>query len=234
MRQLISDISKSFLHYVFPQLCIHCNKSLLLEENTLCLHCLSLIPFIQYNTQVETLTTQRLSNAAIFQHAISLAYFEDNGILQHLLHELKYKQNKRIGTYLGDMLGIELVNNHPWANNIDAIIPVPIHPQKQKLRGYNQSILIANSVSKKINKPILSDVLIKVIQNKSQTKMGRLERVFNTQEVFEVQQKSLLKEKHILLIDDVLTTGSTIITCTEQLKQEPTCKVSVATIGVVI
>jgi ComF family protein len=209
-----------------------CNKPLLEEEEILCLNCnVYNIPRTAYHHIADNETLMRFTGRVPVQKATSFAYFANEGLLQHLLHELKYNDRKDIGIYLGKQLGYDL-QQIVWADAIDAIVPVPLHPDKQKQRGYNQSELIAAGMSKVLDIPVLPGGLKRTRNTESQTQKTREERIENMSDAFEIADKDALAGKHILLIDDVLTTGATLEACALALRQAKDVTISIATIGV--
>ena len=163
--------------------------------------------------------------------ATSLAYFTADGLLQHLLHQLKYKENKAVGLFLGRQLGYDLRQLH-WAKDIDMIVPVPLHPKKEVLRGYNQSELIAGGLGEILNITVNTSVLSRSRHTESQTQKTREQRIENMQDAFIVKNAEEYSSKHILLTDDVLTTGATLEACANALLAIPSVRISIATIGV--
>jgi ComF family protein len=148
-----------------------------------------------------------------------------------MIHELKYKNNAMAGKYLGKMLGKE-IKNSPRFTNIDAIIPMPMHKIKERKRGYNQAELIANGVAEELNVDVAKNALQKIKQTDTQTKKQRWERWKNTEEVFLLQDLHLLENKHVLLIDDVVTTGASIEACGIEMLKTKGIRLSVATIAI--
>jgi ComF family protein len=148
-----------------------------------------------------------------------------------MIHELKYKNNAMAGKYLGKMLGKE-IKNSPRFKNIDAIIPMPMHKKKERRRGYNQAELIANGVAEELNVDVAKNALQKIKQTDTQTKKQRWERWKNTEEVFLLQDLHLLENKHVLLIDDVVTTGASIEACGIEMLKTKGIRLSVATIAI--
>jgi ComF family protein len=209
-----------------------CNKSLLDEEEILCLTCnVYNIPRTAYHHIAENETAMRFVGRVPVQKGTSFAYFTNEGLLQHLLHELKYNEREDIGVYLGKQLGYDLKQTG-WASSIDAIVPVPLHPEKQKLRGYNQSRNIAEGISEVLGLPVLAGAVERVRNTESQTQKSREERIENMKEAFAVKAPGQIAGKHLLVTDDVLTTGATIEACALALLTVPGVTISVATIGV--
>ncbi len=218
-------------HLLYPRLCDACRTPLIQQEQCLCLRCESLLPFTHFHTLANNESTQRLAGRFPFVKATSLAYFTEEGMLQHLLHQLKYQHKERIGWYLGRLLGIALQRAH-W--EVDVVMGVPLHQKKEALRGFNQSQLIGEGISEQIHTPLLKDAVIRVKNTSSQTNKSRQERIDNVKDAFAVKQAKAIEGKHILLIDDVLTTGATIEACATALLQVPNCRLSIATIGIAV
>lgn len=223
---------KGLAHLVYPRLCMGCNKPLLEEEEILCLNCnVYNIPRTAYHHIAGNETAMRFAGRIPHLKATSFAYFTSEGLLQHLLHELKYNNREDIGLYLGKQFGYDLAQTG-WAKDIEGIIPVPLHPEKEKARGYNQSQRIAEGMSSVLHISVWSDVLVRVRNTESQTQKNREERIENMKKAFSLQKPGRLAGKSVLLIDDVLTTGATLEACALALLKEPGIRVSFATIGI--
>lgn len=173
----------------------------------------------------------RFAGRIPYAHATSFAYFTNEGLLQHLLHGLKYKNRKETGRWLGKQFALDLSQTN-WIKGVDGIIPVPLHHKKEAQRGYNQSLLIAEGLSNVLHIPILDKALVRNRHTESQTKKTRAERMQNMQDAFAIKQANVLINKHLLLLDDVLTTGATLESCAITLLKMPGTKVSIATIGI--
>jgi ComF family protein len=231
--QTVKAFTHSLIHLFYPRLCEGCNKPLLAAEQVLCISCALELPETGF-AQIEGNEAElRFAGRVPFAHATSLAYFTGDGLLQHLLHGLKYKNHKETGTYLGRRLGKALLKTQ-WASSVDLIIPVPLHKAKKASRGYNQSMLIAEGISEILKIPAGDDRLLRVRQTVSQTNKSRADRVKNMEEAFRVKNKGSLTGKHILLCDDVLTTGATLEACALALLDEENIKISFATIGIAV
>jgi ComF family protein len=191
------------------------------------------IPETNHHHIADNETALRFAGRIPFVRAASLAYFTNEGLLQHLLHGLKYRNKKEIGYYLGRRLAKNLKNGD-WASTVDMIIPVPLHKAKKAKRGYNQSLLIAQGMSEILNIPSNDGLLLRIRDTESQTHKTRIERVNNMTEAFKIKENAGLECKHILLVDDVLTTGATLEACALALMQAESVKISVATIGIAI
>lgn len=221
----------SFFRLFYPKLCEGCHQPLYEDEKILCLSCEANLSYTKFTSPFHNDTTLRLAGRFPFYTATSLAYFYPEGLLQQLLHALKYKYRKDIGYYLGNLLGIWLSDQDIHA---DYVIPVPIHPRKQRKRGYNQAYLLASGVSKILNLPIHNQALIRTKDTESQTKHNRELRNISVAQAFKVKDPISLANSHILLIDDVLTTGATLEACARALYTIPSIKISIATVGLVM
>lgn len=226
----LKEIAVGLIHLLYPRLCEGCAKPLLTAEQVLCTGCHAHLPKTEYHDINDNDTALRLAGRIPFQYATSFAYFTNDGLLQHLMHGLKYKGRKEIGIYLGRQFGIDL-SGSTWATGIDFILPVPLSRRKEASRGYNQSALIAKGMSDTLNIPVLYDTLLRTRHTESQTQKSRAERIDNMKDAFTIHNQQLLAHKHVLIIDDVLTTGATIEACALALKDVPDVKISIASIG---
>ncbi len=229
---MLKDLTHGLTHLVYPRLCEGCSKPLLAEEEVLCLNCnVYYLPRTAYHHIADNETAMRFTGRVPIVKATSFAYFTAEGLLQHLLHGLKYQGKEYIGTYLGKQLGYDLLQLN-WASGIDYIIPIPLHRDKLNLRGYNQTELIANGISKVLHIPVDTETLYRTRNTESQTQKSREERMVNMQDAFAVRAMDKLSGKHVLLIDDVLTTGATLESAAQALLTIPALHISIATIGV--
>jgi ComF family protein len=229
-RNKAADMIRGLTHIFYPRLCEGCNKPLLQKEEVLCLSCSLQLPKTTYHNIADNETFTRFAGRVSIQHATSLAYFTNDGLLQHLLHGLKYNGKKDNGIYLGKQLGHELMHTD-WILAIDLIVPVPLHKKKEAQRGYNQSTLIANGIAEVVNKPALA-AIARRRHTETQTHKTREQRVLNMQDAFEITIRNAVEGKHVLLVDDVLTTGATLESCANVLIAA-NARVSIATIGIV-
>lgn len=216
---------------LFPRLCEGCRKPLVTSEEVICIGCETHLSYTHYHHIPDNETALRLSGRIHFQHATSLAYFINKGLLQHLIHGLKYNGKTQNGIYLGKELGTAIKNNN-W--NIDAIIPVPLHKKKELSRGYNQSMVIGKGISEILEVPVLNNVLVRTRYTESQTDKTREERIQNVSDAFKVIKPQEILGRHILLIDDVLTTGATLEACATSLLSLQNVTISIATCGIAV
>ena len=229
----VSEIRESLIHLFYPQLCEGCSRPLLANEDVLCMECDTLLPETNYHSDPNNETTLRIAGRIPFIRATSFAYFTDDSLLQHLLHGLKYQGKKENGTYLGSRLATSL-STSDWLSDISVIIPVPLHPAKEAIRGYNQSTVIGDALGTASGIAVSDQILSRTRQTESQTKKTRAERAANMEGAFVVNTPHLHRGKHVLLLDDVLTTGATIEACAAAFSSVPDVKISVVTIGIAV
>ena len=220
-----------FINLMFPAVCIVCGNALLQNEHQLCLSCLNDIPKTNYHLIDENPIEKGFWGKVRIHRATSCFFFEKGSPFQKLLHMMKYKGNKEIGELMGKYAAADLLDS-PDFTSIDIIIPVPLHPLKYRSRGYNQSEWIAKGISSVLQKPLDCSTLIRVRENPSQTLKSVFERYENTEGIFELTDKLLLEGKHVLLVDDVLTTGSTVEACARALLETKRIKISIFTLAV--
>jgi ComF family protein len=204
--------------------------ALLRHEDILCTICFHQLPKTNFHLQENNPVYRIFWGRVTVEHAAAWCYFQKGGKVQHLIHLMKYNGKKEIGQYLGLIYGRELMLS-PLYQNVDVIIPVPLHPKKKRKRGYNQSELIAKGLSETMKIPVDTKTLIRTTASDSQTKKSRYRRWENVKEIFCVTNFTLLQNKHILLVDDVLTTGATIDSCATELLKIYGVKISVVALA---
>jgi len=214
----------SFINLIYPAICTICNQGLAKGERSICIQCVDDFPRITNTSFVEN----KFKGQINYNFAFSMYAYERNSKISRALKSLKYDQNNEIGLFLGEKLGLEL-HKHNLLNDIDVLIPVPVTNQRLKKRGYNQAEIICNGIQKISNIEIESQILKRNSFFKSQTKLNRNLRFENIDKVFYCDSKDL-ENKKILLIDDVLTTGATLISCAEALYNKGVAEISIATI----
>lgn len=214
----------------FPLLCAGCNTPLVRGEDVLCLGCLADLPKTHFASYTANPVAEIFIGRANIVYGNAFCHFDKGGKVQYLLHRLKYRGRKEIGYRLGFLFGSELVRTIEFSE-IDAILPVPLHKKKQRKRGYNQSIEICRGISEAMNKPMITENLVRKKHTSSQTSKGRFDRWQNVSGIFDVKNSNSLKGKHLLLVDDVITTGATLESCCEELLKISGVKVSVAALA---
>lgn len=218
------------LNLFYPHVCYACGDSLTNQENIVCLSCELKLPRTGFHMHDDNPISRVFWGRVKLEAASSFLFFNKGGHVQELIHALKYKGKKETGVYLGKLFGLDLKNS-PVFKNIDLVIPVPLHPKKLHKRGFNQSDTIAKGIGQALDIEVDREHLIRLVNTDSQTKKTRYNRWENVKNVFGVTDEERLKSKHILLVDDVLTTGATLEACASTLLDVEKIKVSVATLA---
>jgi len=219
-----------FVSLLFPQLCPACGESLMAGEHVICTDCRFNLPFTNFHLQPDNIVARQFWGKVNLEAAYALYYFAKGGKIQNLMHHFKYRGMQQIGVLLGNIAGGQLTKNDIF-KTVDIIIPVPLHKKRLRQRGYNQSTCFANGLAEKLNTPVDETSLVRTKATETQTHRSRFSRFENMQEVFAVIEPEKLKNKHILLVDDVVTTGSTLEACAMQLLKIEGVKLSIATIA---
>jgi len=218
-------IRESLAHLLFPRLCEGCQQPLIYQEDVLCLGCALSLPRSGFHDIPLNEAALRLAGRIPFERATAFGIFTVEGLLQHLLHRLKYKGRSGIGRYLGQQAGRDLLNAS-WASDLNGIVPVPLHPAKERLRGFNQAGILAGGLSEVLRIPVCDKLLQRTRHTSSQTQKSREERVQNVGTAFALRQPPA-PGSHLLLVDDVLTTGATLESAARPLLLEPDVRISI-------
>ena len=200
------------------------------QNQTLCIKCRLTLPRTDYHRSTVNPVSQHFWGRLDVEKATSFLHFKKQSITQKLIHKLKYEGRQEIGFFLGNMAALEL-DDDGFFDGIDLIIPVPMHPSKRKKRGYNQAEIIARGVSNHTQILLLADYLLKKVHTETQTNKSRSHRFRNVDQSYAIDQECKQDATHILLIDDVITTGSTIEACGKILKDSLDCRLSVLTLA---
>ena len=217
---------KSIINLFFPKVCSGCNSFLLTNENVICTHCRHDIPLTNHHLIADNDAFKKLYGRIPVLHASALFYFHKKGIVQQLIHNLKYKGHEEIGTILGEWYAEDLKTINSL-HDIDQIIPVPLHRRKLKERGYNQVTAFGKALSSSLNVEYNNSILVRNIYSKTQSKKNLLGRTEGIETIFDVSFTDSDHNKHFLLIDDVITTGSTLEACSRALLKIPGARISI-------
>ncbi len=218
------------LELFFPALCITCGDRLISQEKYVCVKCWSDLPVTNFHFDADNKVAQLFWGRIKIENATSYFTFKKGSIYQQLIHSVKYRGLKELGFETGRRFGAALSDSESFAA-VDVIIPVPLHPLKEKKRGYNQSEWIAKGIADTLGKSYSVSELKRNIHTSTQTKKNRFERWKNVENIFVVEHPEILAGKHILLVDDIITTGSTLEASAYQLLKIEGVKVSIATLG---
>lgn len=227
---IIADSFRSVTNLFFPRLCPGCGNDLFGKAELLCLSCIDNLPITNFhlhsNNPVEKVFWGRLPLVC----ASSYLYFTKGSILQQLMHAFKYKGKKEIGLYFGRCMGTTFIQSNRF-NQIDALIPLPLHPKKERVRGYNQATILCEGIAEIFKVPVLKDIIARRTATQTQTHKNRIHRWQNIEGKFLLSNPEIISGKHVLLIDDVVTTGATLESCGRQLIDIPGLRLSIATLA---
>jgi ComF family protein len=227
------DIWDDFISLLFPRVCYACGNHLLRNEKIICTHCYISIPRTNYHLTAYNPVAQLFWGRCQVSRAAAFSFYTKGSRIRKLIHNLKYKGIREVGYELGRIYGQSLKNTG-FSDEMDLIIPVPLHASKQRKRGFNQSEIISGGISETIGLPVDLKSLVRINSSDTQTKRSRYERWMNVEGIFAVNEPEKLKGKHILLVDDVITTGSTLEACAGELFKIENVKVSVVALAVAV
>jgi competence protein ComFC len=227
MLRHIKFASRSALQLIYPASCCICENDLMINENHVCSKCAYDLPYITTNEQDVTKLTKLFWGRVDIEQIHSYLNYQKGNSVQAILHHIKYKSRPKIATHFGRLLAKSIPTDHSYKS----IVPVPLHPKKLLKRGFNQSMAIAEGLSEILEIPINEKCIKRNAYNESQTKFSKYDRYENVRSIFTVTKPEQVKGQHILLVDDVLTTGATIEACAAALLMVEGCKVSIATLA---
>ncbi|WP_298531120.1 ComF family protein [uncultured Algibacter sp.] len=222
---------KSLVNLFFPKVCYACHNLLGDHEDTICVTCRHDLPVTNFHFDNNNRVEKTLYGRAQIKTGTALFRFEKKGNVQQLIHNLKYKGYEDIGFVLGNWLGSELKTLKIY-EDVDMVIPVPLHKKKLKKRGYNQVAKFGQQIAQNLKADYRDDLLVKITNTRSQTKKGRISRWINPVELFALKNMNTIDAKHILLVDDIITTGATLEACILVLKQINNVEISIATMAI--
>lgn len=221
---------KNLLNLFFPKVCLGCSAHLGDYEDYVCLECRHELPLTNFHFNGDDRVKNVLYGRVPLEHATSLLHFSKKGIVQQLLHNLKYRGQEDVGLFLGKWLGQELKNLEAY-RNIDLVVPVPIHKAKMRKRGYNQVHKFGEEIAAALQVPFNNKILQKRSSTKTQVFKDRLRRLDTDKSTFRVADENELKGKHLLLVDDIITTGATVEACAQVLLNIEGVSLSLATMA---
>lgn len=235
--QVKSNLIKSAFHLwgdfvtlFFPNHCLGCSNSLFKGEEILCTRCILQLPKTKYHEEIDNTIKSRLHGRIHLSYAMAFLKFRKTGVVQHLLHQLKYNNHPEIGVRLGKLYGKDLVDSG-YDKQFDLIIPIPLHKSRKRRRGYNQSEKFAEGLSGMLQIPWDENIVERKIKTTTQTRKSKIERWENVKDVFLIKQPEKIRDKKILLVDDVITTGATLEACGHQLLNMGCSSLSIACIA---
>lgn len=228
---LFKTVVDSVAHILFPQVCNGCGSDLVSKHQLLCLCCTENL----YETGFESLRGNPVEKALWgrlpFYAAMSQYYFSKDSLLQQLIHQFKYKNARNLGIYFGKLMGATLKDT-PIGTTVNALVPLPLFPDKERKRGYNQAALLCEGMSEILGLPVVHDAVRRVRYTSTQTHKTRMDRWQNVEGVFTATANNSIAGKHVLLVDDVITTGATIEACGNAIVEDvPDVTISIATLA---
>ncbi len=222
---------RNFFELFFPSTCCVCGTPLVGDEHELCTNCLLKLPEATTTLKDNNFVEQRFIGRVPAEHCSALLVYRRKTNAQKILHQIKYYGNEKLGIVMGRQLGLHLAQSGLY-DSVDLLVPVPLHRRKERRRGYNQSLRICQGIAQTFPRPIVNDNLVRIRRTDSQTHKTRLQRLDNMQGVFAVKDSEALKNKHILLVDDVITTGATTEACWIAMRSIEGLRISIAALAV--
>ena len=229
----LTQYFNGFTHLFFPHICEGCGTDVLNHDSILCAACHEQLPVTGFIETAGNLVEKKFYGQLKAEAAGAAYYFTREGMLQHLIKQLKYHGNKEVGFYLGRQLGNYLMRTSRF-NDVDVIIPLPLNPRKEKKRGYNQAAVIAEGINSIWPKPVNTKAVERRIFTETQTQKDRISRWQSMRNVFAITGGPALANKNILLVDDIITTGATLEACGEKILQVPGTKLFITTVAFTI
>ena len=221
-------VFNDLLQTLFPTYCLGCRRAVP-QKTTLCLHCISELPITNYHLSTSNQLLKLLNEITPVEAATSLVFFEKQGFVQQLIHQLKYMNKEQLGSVFGGLLGEKLLDSS--FSTCDYVVPIPLHRRRERKKGYNQVTQFGQQLAKQLHIECIDRNLIRTKATKTLVRLNKQERVHQIKGAFSVVNPSFFIKKHILLIDDVVTTGATLSEAANYLLQIEGVRVSVATIA---
>ncbi len=226
-----SSLLQDMVRFVYPHSCLGCGYEIFDKKHFLCLRCLKALPYTGFEKASKNYISGLFAGRLPVEKAASWLFFGKDGLTQKLIHQIKYRGNTALGEYLGYMMGSQLMEAN-WLKGIDLLIPLPLNSKKLKIRGYNQSEVICRGLGLATGIAVEEVAVMRTIYTQTQTKKSRLQRWSNVEHVFDLQNAQILEHKHVLLVDDVITTGATMDACGQVLSAVRGLKLSVLSLAV--
>lgn len=229
----VKNYLEDFLHLFFPHNCVGCGTDILNNDDLLCAYCLTQLPETGFLAMPANPVEKIFYGRLPVQHAGSAFYFNKDSLLQHLIIQFKYKNNREAGIYLGKILG-RAIRDAVRFDDTDVIVPLPLNEKKLFKRGYNQASMLAKGIAEVWQKPIIENAVERIQFTETQTHKNRITRWQTMEGVFKVTDESVLKNKHVLLLDDIITTGATLESCGAAILKTESTKISICTLAYTI
>lgn len=231
--KLLSELNTALndLWYtMYPTLCMACAKNPRIKEGIFCVHCLHAMPYSDHFKVADNKVVQKFYGRVPLHFGAAVLNFRPGGIVQKMMHHLKYERKREIAITMGEIAGDHCLTSSHFSMP-DLMVPVPLHPSKEYVRGYNQSLVFGRGVQHVLNIPLSDDIVVKRTKTASQTGKSRTDRVNNVKSTFALNKAELIRDKHVMILDDVVTTGATIEAVAIRLKEGGARELSVLTIA---
>jgi ComF family protein len=233
MKNRVKEIGGAISQLFFPRHCPGCGSDLLSGNNPVCPICIQLLPITEFEKHAGNPVERIFWGRARVKAASAHYYFTKDSRLQHIIHQFKYKGRLEAGIYFGKIMGSALIESQRF-NNIQAILPLPLFKNREKQRGYNQAEILCRGISEKISTPMLKGTIIRLSPTQTQTTKDRIDRWQNMKEKFQIISPLELQHKHVLLVDDIITTGATLDACANAIQEIEGITISIAVLGYTI
>lgn len=217
-------------NFFFPLICPGCGETLGNDANKLCWRCLAELPVTGFENYPDNPVAKMFYGRMPLQLATAFLFFNTGSLAQHIIHQIKYKNNIELGKYMGSIMANAMAKNQAW-QGVEVIVPLPLNRKKLIKRGYNQSLVICEGLAEVLQKPIETVAVMRTVFTQTQTRKSRIQRWANVSAVFDLSDAEKLENKHVLLVDDVITTGATLEACGQRLLQVPGLKLSVCSLA---
>lgn len=227
----ITETARSFFHLFFPHCCAGCGSDVISNEQLLCLSCINRLPLTNFHLYAENPVQHIFRGRLPLVNATSYLYFTKDSLLQHLMHQFKYNNRKDIGAWFGKRMGEALTVSTGFTMP-DALLPIPLFAARERKRGYNQAHILCTGMAEVMGLPVLKDIVVRSVFTETQTRKNRIERWQNMEGKFFLKDAAAIQGRHLLLVDDVITTGATLEACGQALLTANNVRLSVATMGI--
>lgn len=226
----LKDIGPGITSLFFPLICPGCGADLQRAGDQLCISCFNRLPITEFHRFAANPVEKIFWGRVPIRAACSFLYFTNHSIVQRLMHSLKYDGNSDVGIFFGRQMGLNFLHCDRFAD-LDAVVPLPLHPKREKKRGYNQAAMIARGIGEIMCIPVIENVVIRSTETQTQTRKNRIERWDNIHGKFSISKPPCLENKNLMLVDDVITTGATIESCAQTILNCTGTTLSIATLA---
>lgn len=226
----VPEIAEALAHLFFPRVCAGCGTDISHADATLCFSCLHRLPITRFGSWPGNPVEKSFWGRIPVEQATALCHFTPGSLIQELLHRIKYKGDRETGLFLGALLGKSLKDSTRF-QTLEALVPLPLYPAREKKRGYNQAMVLCEGIAAATGLPVVNNAVKRTVATATQTHKNRIDRWVNMEGRFEIANAALITSKHVLLVDDVITTGATLEACGRALLAATGVRLSIATLA---